>query len=230
MWCLQDQLWDNINPIKYELIISEVRIDHDDPFPYPAQKHIVKYQHNKPFNKSWCINNAVNEAEHPNLLILDADIRFGSDYLQKVIEFAGDKRFFMGFNVARLDRGTDNMHRRTIGINEFGACGLSFFIKKDLFWEVGGGNEKYFGYGNEDVDLFHRIKHTIKFGHPTPALDYEIEHTYHHWHREDSNYPMNKDNVTFFNMTKDNLDAEITKLKKYNLGGDTPCEELKPIT
>ena len=187
-----------------------------------VDKHIVKYQDKLLFNKSWCINSGVKEAKHDNLLILDADIRFGTDYLQKVVEFAKDKKFFMAYSGARLDRGTDNMHARMLEMKNITACALGFFITKDLFWRVGGGNEKYYGYGNEDNDLYARIKHIIKFEGIAPHLPYEIEHTYHHWYREDSKYAMNKDNINMFNQTRSDIEQEIHLLKSFKLGGDKP--------
>lgn len=228
MWCLQDQLWDNCKPTEYELIVSEVVYKDKERhyLPFSVDKHIVKVQDGGRFNKSWAINSGMREAKYENVLVLDADIRFDTDYLQKVMLYAQDKDFFMGFNVVRLDRGLDNMHQRTMEIKDIRAVALSFFIKKQLFWDVGGSNEKYYGYGNEDNDLWCRIRHTLKFDNETPALPYEIQHTYHHWHREGTIYPLNPDRVAFYDKTKADTQREIDRLKSLNLGLDKPCEEL----
>lgn len=227
MWCLQDQLWDNCDKVRFELLISEVIFDKESSFSFDVDKHIIKKQEKKPLNKSWCINSGVREAKYDNLLILDADIRFGTDYIQKIVEFAKGKEFFMGYDVARLDRGTDNHHARTMEMKDIMAVALSFFITKDLFWRTGGGNERYFGYGGEDNDLWSRIRHITQFGFPYPALPYEIKHTYHHWHREDSSYALNKTRVWQYLQTKKDLQKEIDELNKHELGGDKPYEFKK---
>ena len=199
-WCIQDQLWDNCEKVRFELLVSDDVVTNG-----------------LPWNKSSCINRGVKKAQYNNLLILDADIRFGTDYFQKVIEFAKDKEFFMGYNQVRYDRGLDNMHQRVMEIKDVTACALSFFINKDLFWDVGGGNEKYYGHGNEDNDLYARIKHRLGFEGIAPHLPYEIEHTYHHWHRPDSSYPLNKDRVKLFEETKKDIEGEIQRLKERRI-------------
>lgn len=216
MWCLQDQLWDNSEPVKYELIVSEVVFDNEHPFPFVVDKHIVIRQEEGLYSKSVSMNEGVRNASYENILMLDADIRFDTDYIQKIIEHAPGKEFFMGYSAVRLERGIDNFHRRVMTIKEIMAVAMSFFITKDLYWRAGGGNEKYIGYGGEDNDFWTRIKHIIKFEHPAPCMDYEIDHTYHHWHREGSKYPLNPRRVSDYLETKKDVQKEIDRLCQAN--------------
>lgn len=161
------------------------------------------------FNKSKFINRAVEATKHDNLLILDADIEFKSDYFQKVHDFIGDHRMFMGFDRARLLPGRDNPEERITNNDGLRACALSWFCKKDFFWEFGGMNEKYEGYGNEDVDAFIRAKHLYPY---LGELNYEIVHNYHHWHTEGSCYPLNEKRLGLLEDTKKDIQKEINRL------------------
>ena len=93
------------------------------------------------------------------------------------------------------------------------ACALAWFMKKDFFWSIGGMNEKYDGYGNEDCDTYIRAKHILK---EIPEMEYEIVHHYHHWHQADSCYALNKNRHELLEETKKDTLKEINRLCQVN--------------
>jgi len=213
--CLEQQEFKD-----FELIVSEEVYGNRPLFPYEVDNHIVLSGDDRPFNKSWCINSAVKKAKTNNLLVLDADIKFSNDYLRKFFDnIKKHPKFFMGWNRIILEKGRDNPHGRIGTLDIHKAAGGCWYINKDFFWSLGGMNEKYFGHGAEDNDIWERINYIIK---ERPFLEYDVVHTYHHWHRVDSKFPLNPDRVKLLNETLANIPLEIERLKSKELGGDRP--------
>lgn len=205
----------------YELIIVEQLFDKKSDLNVENSNHIcISYSGNNKFNKSWAINVGVRNSNHNGLLVIDADMVFGDDYFQKIVDFAKDNpKFFMGYSKLHCETGRDNPEKRVHDQTYLKAAGGVWYCDKEFFWSIGGMNETYFGYGAEDNDLWRRANSILGL---IPGLQYEVIHAYHHWHAEDSHFPLNKERVEKFNIVMHDLSGAIKKLKQYKLGGDAP--------
>jgi predicted glycosyltransferase involved in capsule biosynthesis len=168
------------------------------------------------FNKSWCINKAVKRAKSDAILVLDADIQFDKNYFQKVVDFSEEcPAFFQGYKNIILSKGRDNPEERIKNFQEVKAAGGAWFVDRNFFWEVGGMNESYFGYGAEDQDFWTRAEFMLG---EVRSVDADIIHTYHHWHPPNSNFPLNPNRVKFFDRTLEDPLRTINTLKLLELG------------
>ena len=178
------------------------------------------------FNKSWCINVGINKAKCDNIIVLDADILVGKEYLEKVLEFKAQNdvftktglEFFHGYDWIVLLPGKDNPITRVMHHKDISSTGGSWFTTKSFFWNrIGGMNENYFGYGREDSDLWNRVDYiTIS---PILNLPYPLTHQYHDWEvKNGSHDKIYQKNCLIWHYTKDNTKDVIRKLKKTSLG------------
>ncbi|MHA1853889.1 MAG: glycosyltransferase family 2 protein [Candidatus Heimdallarchaeaceae archaeon] len=204
----------------YELIVPEVIFSGEKSFPFECDKHLV-LKADPPFNKSWAINVAVRNCKSKHILVLDADIRFENDFFSRVVKFIDNRKFFVAYSTIICEKGRDNIDRREMPAHVVKSAGGAWYVNKDFFWEVGGMNEKYYGYGAEDNDMWQRVKFVQG---EVEYMPYTIIHTYHHWHPPDSNFPLNPDRVKLFEDTVKDIGGEIERLKKLKQGRNKPCQ------
>lgn len=232
MQSIESQTYKNFETI----VVEDTQGRKESLFPFGNKVNkvitITDPEHRK-FNKAWVMNVGAREASTDNLLFIDAEISFGSDFLQKVVEFAKDKEFFNCWSKYVCMTGRDNPNERyhyfcktiraMIGV---------FFSKKDFFFNtLGGYNENYFGYGGEDNDIFHRAKFIFekgskkyfdnfweKFETNIPVMEYTIYHHYHHWHPPEGANPLCLEREDILKYTFDNPQNIINKLTKSNIG------------
>jgi predicted glycosyltransferase involved in capsule biosynthesis len=206
----------------FEIIAVEELVKTDKPtFPYRDninQFVTLKDPEKRWYNKSWCINVGIRKASTENILILDADIIFGKDYFQSILDYAQTHNFFHGYNWIVLLPGRDNPVTRIKRHRDVWATGGSFFTTKDFYWNVTGGmNENYFGYGGEDGGFYQRLLHI--FNKNIPEIDYPIAHQYHHWHPDNGANPFVAKIVTELSSKESKYPAIIIeKLKQVSLG------------
>ena len=212
--------YDNQTNLKCELIVTEYVQGSDEPkFPFTNYCCAGQYtvlRNDKPFNKSWCMNIGARKATTNSLLFLDADILFGKDFFQRVIEFQANmgcykqgRPFFNAYSWITCLPGKDNPVNRTMKYTKQ-AMDLAWFTKRDFLFDVLGGlNENYFGYGGEDNDIFIRATHILK---KISVMDYAITHQYHDW-AEPATSRINLIEYTTIDPTE-----VIEKLKKVNTG------------
>ena len=205
----------------YELILVEQLFDKPTELDIKDCNHIcISYSENDKFNKSWAINVGVRNSKYNSLLVIDADMVFGNDYFQKIVDFSKDHpKFFMGYSKIHCETGRDNPEKRVHVQTYLKAAGGVWYADKDFFWSIGGMNETYFGYGAEDNDFWQRANNVLGL---VDGVQYEITHAYHHWHPIASHFPLNKERVEKFNIVMHDLDGAIRKLKEYKLGGEFP--------
>lgn len=201
----------------FELIIPEqVKSNDTSKFIHKCDK-LILLKCNEKFNKSWCINVAMKQANTNNILILDADILFGKDYFSKVMEFKQHHSFFSAYKVIILLPGKSNPITRIRFQHDIHAMGGGWFTDRNFFFnELGGMNENYFGYGGEDNDIYYRARYVLKM--PIPELDYSITHQYHDWHRPDGANPLNPNRLIILKKAEKNPREITNKLKEANLG------------
>ena len=227
---------------EFEVLVVEDRQGHNVtrfPFPGEVDKVVtISDPKNRKFNKAWVMNVGAREAKFPDMLFIDAEVSFGSDYLEKAADLARRTPFFNGWSEYVCLPGRDNpkerrhyceTDRRTISA----LIGI-FYAKKEFFFgRLGGYNENYFGYGGEDNDIFSRIKYLFEIGMtdaeksktmtPMPSLPYTIYHNYHHWHPVDGANPLCPDRDDILKIVYEHPKEVIDLLIKANVGkGECP--------
>lgn len=181
----------------------------------PYLKHIVlPQQPGKGFNKSWCMNVAAKAAACDNLVFLDVDMIFDKTYFDKIRRFKQPSMvYFTCWQYIVTMPGKDNPVARVI-TKDILTAGGAFFIDRRFFWQTGGMNENYFGYGGEDNDLWVRVNRLLgdRKTHNIHSMPYALAHWYHDWAAPspDRFYPLNRTNQ-FTNEI-------ISRLKAASLG------------
>lgn len=214
----------------FELILSEMSVDGTTVYtPYKPDLHIVKVYKGW-FNKSWMSNVAVRKANHELILSLDADTLFDEDYLQTIWDYFSKYKneFFIPWNKCVMGVGRDEPTERIVDGQYMRAAARAWCVTKDFYWKIGGMNEKYFGYGAEDQDVFFRAEYILKI---VMFMPYTLKHHYHHFHPKDSSFPLNPHRVPLLEETQKNLEGEIKKLVEIvpNLSDERPYFENRPI-
>lgn len=172
--------------LEYELIVVEQS-------PVPLLAHAlpadVRYQHffdahgAKGFNKSFLMNEAVRMAKAPWVLLHDADIVVPGGYLEAILKRAEDG--WEGVRPIRFLFYADQANSVTLAAEGvLPACiervtqnfpGGSTAIKRESYWQIGGHDERFVGWGGEDTEFLDRLRTCRLFpGHFAPAI--------HLWH------------------------------------------------
>lgn len=198
----------------FEAIIVEQECDkgfHD----IPAARHLthIKLPAQRAFNKSWCMNVAARATNSDSLFFVDVDMMFGKSYLSKVAYFKGNKKFFIGWQFITFLPGKDEPIIRTVDPSILTAGG-AFFVDKTFFWEMGGMNEGFFGYGGEDNDFWVRANLALgaRGQMNVPAMPYALVHWYHDW------AVPSPERFFWLDRTAQQPAKMIQKLRRYNLG------------
>ncbi len=172
--------------IEFELIIAE-QIESDKilqaikSIEDIVPKNLATYRHiqlksNECFNKSWCMNIGAKNAKYDDLIFMDADSLFDSNFLKSVrlymLESLADKyrKIFFCWNQLIGLQGKDNPNIRYIRPDLTRAMGGIWFSEK---------NENYFGYGGEDNDMWERASYLLGF--QPHCMNYTLLHQYHDW-------------------------------------------------
>lgn len=190
-----------------------------------ADKHIV-IPHEGEFNKSWLMNIGAREASTHILVYIDADMIFGKEYLYFVnlwrMNTHPNPRFFVGWDWIIKLPGKDEPIARMVRTTALTAGGC-FWVDKEFFWEVGGMNENYFGYGGEDNDFWIRANCIMGRKNLKNVLNapYPMAHTYH-----DSAIP-SPERFYPLNRTIQHPDKVVERLKTTNLGNPKGPTKIK---
>jgi len=212
---IQNQTYRN-----FEIIVVEDTQGKESVFPYKdkVDKIIsITDPQNRKFNKSWVMNVGARDATTEHLLFIDAEMSFGTDYLQKIVDFIPDKVFFNGWVRYWCEVGRDNPRRRIHYFDDtLHAMVGCFYSTKDFFFnKLGGYCEDFFGYGGEDNEIYIRAKFILN---KIPALQYTIIHQYHHWHPESSHDPLNPSRHAILTRTDLSPKDVINKLVNSKIG------------
>lgn len=149
--------------------------------------HIVEHEGKAPFSRSWCINEGARRAWPWDILIaIDADV-FTEDPQQvrdgvRVAWETGRLTIPLTVGADLNDRGTrllvagqpgweKQLHKRRE------VCTSRVWImRRDLFEVVGGFDERFRGWGHEDVAAFHSMR-TLRGCEQLPGTCYHLWHT-----------------------------------------------------
>jgi len=143
------------------------------------------------------------------------------DYFEKVVNYyeSTNHQFFIPWSRTIMYSGKDDKEIGIVKATDMKAAAHGWCFTKKFYWDLGGMNEKYFGYGSEDQDLWERARNVLG---TVPFMDYELGHTYHNFHPKDSNFPLNEARNKLLHETMINPFGEIEKLKKSEQGGKEP--------
>ncbi|MGL5557768.1 MAG: galactosyltransferase-related protein [Paraclostridium dentum] len=181
-----------------------------------------------PYCKSASINNAVRKSTKEILLIVDADIIMSVKDLEKAINEVYDKGIVAPSRLVKFSENATNtilqsnnfniddslidMNTQVFNSISSGIC----IIKKEIFKKCGGYDEKFKGWGNEDV-AFSMCMHRVN----GPIYRMTNFTMYHLYHQLDTNH-ITADNFirnnillnTFYN--SENIDKTINFNIKAN--------------
>jgi hypothetical protein len=130
------------------------------------------------------MNVGARAAKFGRLVFLDVDMMFGNNYFSTILQYvqSNEPKFLLCWTYLTFMPGKDEPIPRQVDRNILTAGG-AFYMPRDFFWEVGGMNENYFGYGGEDNDLWVRAnRHLGVAQHDNISiLPYALVHGYHDW-------------------------------------------------
>lgn len=219
---IQNQTYRN-----FETIVVEDTQGRESVFPYKDKVDrviAIADPQNRKFNKAWVMNVGARHASTEDLLFIDAEISFGPDYLQKIVNFMPNKVFFNGWDKYWCEAGRDNPKRRVHYFdNTLHALVGCFYSKKEFFFKkLGGYCEDFFGYGGEDNEIYIRAKFILT---EIPKLSYTLIHQYHHWHPEEGPNPLNPKRFELLHLSEINTESVIRKLTNLHIG-NLACSTL----
>jgi len=164
------------------------------------------------FNKSWCINVGARQSKYNQLVIMDADSLFETDFFDAITKFCLNSPIFLCWNSLVTEKGRDNPNVRVIDPKNLRTLGGIWSSDKDFFFnQLGGMNESYFGYGGEDNGAHERACFILGRQN-LYAMYYTIRHQYHHWERP------NELTQKYFAIERSNPQRIIEALKRVGVG------------
>lgn len=150
----------------------------------PGIEYLFIGDHGK-FNKSASYNHGVLKSSHKKLVLHDADLLVRGKYTT-IINGILDKydAAHIGSRVMYMSHTTTNCINEQHDVNDEQCCdrlvgyfeGGSIAINKSAFLKIGGFDEDFVGYGNEDTEFFDRVAKATKL------FNERSEKFIHLWH------------------------------------------------
>lgn len=220
--CLEEQINQNFEFVMVEQVID---VPYYRKYVKPlgeATKYIIVKSPDENFHFSWLRNIGAKEAKYDHLLFIDADLLFRSDYFSEIADFIkSDLPFFMGWDKAfYLDKQDsirfNESHKFNFGkfneeriraSSEHKWDGLIQYCLRDLYFDVGGGDEGFTNWGGEDNSLVKRILTKADWLY-MPYTIYHMEH----------GNRVHGGNTERWNYTRQNVEDVIKDLKQVGCG------------
>lgn len=157
-----------------DIIVSEYDhmsyVDHDKI--KPCIYHLTKSTDRDLFNKSIAFNQGVLRNKYKFMILHDADMLMPSDYTNAIYDILQqheschignrvlytDQQSAEYINNANVVDGNVKIER-IVGYFEGG----SLATRSNIYWQIGGFNEDYWGYGCEDCDFYARLSGCSNF-------------------------------------------------------------------
>lgn len=142
-----------------------------------------------PYCKSASINNAVRKSTREILLIVDADILINIKDVEKAMSEVYDKGIVAPYKLVRFSEDATNkiLENNNFNIDDSfidsntqtftTLCSAICIIKKEIFKKCGGYDERFKGWGSEDV-AFYKCMHRVN-GPIYKIPDFTMYHLYH---------------------------------------------------
>lgn len=172
---------------------------------YSQQFHIECFQlHLKLVDKTRCLNFLADKAKDI-ICIIDSDVIKMSDYTQEVFDKINENNFLIQ-NVKRLNEEQTKLVTNEDINEEINSDSISqIAVLKQNFLEIGGYDERFFGWGGEDNDLNNRLKN---IGLEQQYLNSIGLHQYHKKSYEFRTFKSDNSNSSYM---LDNFKHKITK-------------------
>lgn len=149
--------------------------------------HIPAGEEDKGFSKSKTFNAGAKAASSEVLILHDGDMLVPQDYASEVLhwhkegyEFSSLKRFIFYLSEASsqtvIDQRSVDIVPEIEAISQNLPGGGSCAISRAAYFEIGGFDESFAGWGGEDIEFLDRARTLKKF-------DYEYVPIIHLWHR-----------------------------------------------
>lgn len=200
-----------------------------------------KLKLDKPFNKAWLYNYAVvNLAKTDNFIFGETDVLFPENYFIELAEYINqnNRTWCMGWNkVLYLREDYNNGDEGGVFKGAYetrlggdGCWGMSLYISKKKFIEIGGYNEYISGASFVDNDIGARLTINEKEVFKAPFILHHLYHkrnySTHTWGRQIG--PENKDRREFLHKNADVLLALTQTNFKFFGSEDGPLIYRKP--
>lgn len=146
--------------------------------------HILTHHSSVLFNKSMAFNVGVYNAVSDYLVLHDADTMATGDYFQEMYDVLQDndsahlcrRVIYADKESSDLINSTSKLSdvrcNRSVGYFEGGSLGC----RSSVYWNVGGFNEDFKGYGNEDTDFYYRLSRGSAF---LERRSFDLLHLWH---------------------------------------------------
>jgi len=150
---------------------------------YNFTRYVFNNTLGMPWNRSHSLNTGARVANGEYLLFGDVDVLYYKNFLETLIQYKDEKlQIYNTMNL--LPEGFsdwDNLENKPLNFTNHGtdAKGPAFFVKKEYFEQVGGFDEFYCFWGQEDEDLYQRL---LKVGIRDLWLIKQTSPMYHQWH------------------------------------------------
>jgi len=176
-----------------------------------------------PFNKSWALNVGARHASADILIFHDADILAPTAYAKSIVDIV-----CRGYQVARIPRLVFYLDKEQSSDVQDGCSldgvrwaaevrencrGISLAIVKPAYWDIGGHDEAFYGWGGEDDEILQRAE-TLNF-YPGGFMPFV-----HLWHPEQKEKHSGMHERENFSKEKMNIPVvkRISKLKETSIG------------
>jgi glycosyltransferase involved in cell wall biosynthesis len=172
--------------VAFELIVVEQGVAPRSAGAFPAGVRCLHVESlaASEFNKSRAMNEGVRRSRSPWVLLHDADVVVPERYLAAILERAGTGEwdairpirflFYPGEAASAAWIETGRLPAAVERVTQ-NFPGGSTAVRRDIYWELGGHDERFVGWGGEDTEFLDRLRtRRVYPGGYAPAL--------HLWH------------------------------------------------
>lgn len=178
----------------------------------------------KGFNKSWATNRAAREAKGEILIFLDADYLIPTAFAAECcrvlqnVEGVRPSRLIFYLNQSSTEQLIKDQDLNNILDLDYVVANnpTPVAVKASTYWEVGGHDESFSGWGGEDTEFLNRLRtRRISEGGWMPLL--------HLWHAAAAKRENGDRNQALYEaLISQSAPERISRLLKLNLGGHVP--------